>query len=55
MSVRITALTDPEETSAGRRLVWLPNTADHNPYMRRVNDHLRYLPTHTSHEYQLAL
>ncbi|MEV5141255.1 GNAT family N-acetyltransferase [Streptomyces syringium] len=31
------------------------DTADNNPYMRHVNDQLGYLPTHTSHEYQLAL
>ncbi|WP_370418281.1 hypothetical protein AB8O64_06435 [Streptomyces sp. QH1-20] len=55
MSVRITALTDPEETSAGRRLVRLAGTADNIPYMRHVNDQLGYLPTHTSHEYQLVL
>ncbi|MEU4212200.1 GNAT family N-acetyltransferase [Streptomyces sp. NPDC026206] len=31
MSVRITALTDPEETSAGRRLVWLACGPDGRP------------------------
>ena len=29
--------------------------ADSNEYMRRVNDSLGYLPTHTTHEYQLDL
>ncbi|MEV6331335.1 GNAT family N-acetyltransferase [Streptomyces sp. NPDC051909] len=33
----------------------LTDTADNNPYMRRVNDALGYLPTHTAHEYQLDL
>ncbi|MBL1109847.1 GNAT family N-acetyltransferase [Streptomyces sp. 5-8] len=33
----------------------LTDTADNNPHMRRVNDELGYLPTHTAHEYQLAL
>ncbi|MBT2478575.1 GNAT family N-acetyltransferase [Streptomyces sp. ISL-94] len=33
----------------------LTDTADNNPHMRRVNDELGYLPTHTSHEYQLDL
>ncbi|MEU9374285.1 GNAT family N-acetyltransferase [Streptomyces sp. NPDC048255] len=33
----------------------LTDTADNNPHMRHVNDDLGYLPTHTSHEYQLAL
>lgn len=33
----------------------LTDTADNNPYMRHVNDALGYLPTHTSHEYQLDL
>ncbi|GAA1193952.1 GNAT superfamily N-acetyltransferase [Kitasatospora gansuensis] len=33
----------------------LTDTADNNPYMRRVNDELGYLPTHISHEYQLDL
>ncbi|MFD9499266.1 GNAT family N-acetyltransferase [Streptomyces sp. NPDC060035] len=33
----------------------LTDTADNNPYMRRVNDQLGYLPTHTAHEYQLDL
>ncbi|MER7000959.1 GNAT family N-acetyltransferase [Streptomyces sp. NPDC000410] len=33
----------------------LTDTADNNPYMRRVNDELGYLPTHTAHEYQLDL
>ncbi|MFJ9848950.1 GNAT family N-acetyltransferase [Streptomyces sp. NPDC101150] len=31
MSVRITALTDPEETSAGRRLAWLAAAPDGSP------------------------
>lgn len=31
----------------------LTDTADNNPHMRRVNDALGYLPTHTAHEYQL--
>jgi hypothetical protein len=29
--------------------------ADNNQYMRRVNDSLGYLPTHTTYEYQLDL
>lgn len=33
----------------------LTDTADNNPYMRRVNDELGYRPTHTAHEYRLAL
>ncbi|MEJ8645614.1 GNAT family N-acetyltransferase [Streptomyces sp. MS1.HAVA.3] len=33
----------------------LTDTADNNPYMRRVNDGLGYLPTHTAYEYQLDL
>ncbi|MFC5145171.1 GNAT family N-acetyltransferase [Streptomyces aureoversilis] len=33
----------------------LTDTADNNPHMRRVNDDLGYLPTHTAHEYQLDL
>lgn len=33
----------------------LTDTADNNPYMQRINDELGYLPTHTSHEYQLDL
>ncbi|WCD83925.1 Mycothiol acetyltransferase [Streptomyces xanthophaeus] len=33
----------------------LTDTADNNPYMRRVNDRLGYLPTHTAYEYQLDL
>ncbi|MGW7435131.1 N-acetyltransferase family protein [Streptomyces sp. NPDC054849] len=33
----------------------LTDTADNNPYMRRVNDGLGYLPMHTAHEYQLDL
>ncbi|MEV0374225.1 GNAT family N-acetyltransferase [Streptomyces sp. NPDC050636] len=33
----------------------LTDTADNNPHMRRVNDELGYLPTHTAHEYQLDL
>ncbi|MFE5870235.1 GNAT family N-acetyltransferase [Streptomyces roseifaciens] len=33
----------------------LTDTADNNPHMRRVNDALGYLPTHTAHEYQLDL
>ncbi|MGW6915311.1 GNAT family N-acetyltransferase [Kitasatospora sp. NPDC054939] len=33
----------------------LTDTADNNPFMRRVNDALGYLPTHTAHEYQLDL
>ncbi|MFJ4775058.1 GNAT family N-acetyltransferase [Streptomyces sp. NPDC088762] len=33
----------------------LTDTADNNPYMRRVNDELGYLPTHTAYEYQLDL
>ncbi|MEU7020773.1 GNAT family N-acetyltransferase [Streptomyces sp. NPDC046203] len=31
------------------------DTADNNPYMRRVNDSLGYLPTHEAHEFQRAL
>ncbi|MEU9109276.1 GNAT family N-acetyltransferase [Streptomyces xanthophaeus] len=31
------------------------DTADNNPYMRRVNDTLGYLPTHVAHECQLDL
>ncbi|MEU3074637.1 GNAT family N-acetyltransferase [Streptomyces laurentii] len=31
------------------------DTADTNPYMRRVNDALGYLPTHEAHEFQRAL
>lgn len=30
----------------------LTDTADNNPYMRRVNDALGYLPTHAAHEFQ---
>lgn len=33
----------------------LTDTADNNPYMRRVNDALGYAPTHTTFEYQLDL
>ncbi|MFD3542249.1 GNAT family N-acetyltransferase [Streptomyces sp. NPDC058662] len=33
----------------------LTDTADNNPYMRRVNDGLGYLPTHTAHTYRLDL
>lgn len=33
----------------------LTDTADNNPHMRRVNDELGYVPTHTAHEYQLDL
>ncbi len=33
----------------------LADTADSNPYMRRVNDALGYAPTHTTFEYQLDL
>jgi GNAT superfamily N-acetyltransferase len=33
----------------------LTDTADNNPYMRRINDALGYLPTRTTHEYQLDL
>ncbi|GGV39646.1 GNAT family N-acetyltransferase [Streptomyces spectabilis] len=33
----------------------LTDTADNNPHMRRVNDELGYVPTHTAHEYQRAL
>ncbi|MGP3637780.1 GNAT family N-acetyltransferase [Streptomyces sp. 24-1644] len=33
----------------------LTDTADNNPYMRRVNDTLGYLPTHLAHECQLDL
>jgi GNAT superfamily N-acetyltransferase len=33
----------------------LTDTADNNPYMRRVNDELGYLPTHTAYEFQLDL
>ncbi|MFI5530208.1 GNAT family N-acetyltransferase [Kitasatospora sp. NPDC051853] len=33
----------------------LTDTADDNPFMRRINDSLGYLPTHTAHEYRLAL
>lgn len=31
----------------------LTDTADNNPWMRRVNDALGYVPTHTTYEYQL--
>ncbi|MCX2179007.1 GNAT family N-acetyltransferase [Streptomyces sp. SKN60] len=31
------------------------DTADNNPYMRRVNDALGYLPTHEAHEFQREL
>ncbi|WP_328659743.1 GNAT family N-acetyltransferase [Streptomyces sp. NBC_00334] len=33
----------------------LTDTADNNPYMRRVNDALGYVPIHTAFEYQLDL
>jgi GNAT superfamily N-acetyltransferase len=33
----------------------LTDTADNNPRIRRVNDSLGYLPTHTTYEYQLDL
>ncbi|MEV6550327.1 GNAT family N-acetyltransferase [Streptomyces sp. NPDC051597] len=33
----------------------LTDTADNNPHMRRVNDELGYVPTHSAHEYQLDL
>jgi GNAT superfamily N-acetyltransferase len=33
----------------------LTDTADNNPYIRRVNNLLGYLPTHTTFEYQLDL
>jgi phosphopantetheine adenylyltransferase len=33
----------------------LTDTADNNPYMRRINDELGYAPTHTTFEYQLDL
>jgi GNAT superfamily N-acetyltransferase len=33
----------------------LTDTADNNPWMRRVNDALGYVPTHTTYEYQLHL
>lgn len=33
----------------------LTDTADSNPYMRRINDSLGYRPTHASVEYQLDL
>jgi GNAT superfamily N-acetyltransferase len=33
----------------------LTDTADNNPYMRRINDALGYEPTHTTFEYQLDL
>ncbi|MFF2922160.1 GNAT family N-acetyltransferase [Streptomyces celluloflavus] len=33
----------------------LTDTADHNPYMRHINDALGYAPTHTAFEYQLDL
>ncbi|MEV0445604.1 GNAT family N-acetyltransferase [Streptomyces spectabilis] len=33
----------------------LTDTADNNPHMRRVNDELGYVPTHTAHEYQRDL
>ena len=33
----------------------LTDTADNNPHIRRVNDSLGYLPTHTTYEYQLDL
>ena len=33
----------------------LTDTADNNPYMRRINDALGYVPTHTTFEYQLDL
>lgn len=33
----------------------LSDTADNNPWMRRVNDSLGYVPTHTTYEYQLDL
>ncbi|MFD3700827.1 GNAT family N-acetyltransferase [Streptomyces sp. NPDC058646] len=33
----------------------LTDTADNNPYMRRVNDTLGYLPTHVAYECQLDL
>ncbi|GHH43438.1 GNAT family N-acetyltransferase [Streptomyces candidus] len=31
------------------------DTADNNPYMRRINDALGYVPVHTAFEYQLDL
>jgi hypothetical protein len=40
LSVRITALTDPEETSVGRRLTWLASGPDGSPagyaFLRRA-------------------
>ncbi|WP_377273781.1 GNAT family N-acetyltransferase [Peterkaempfera sp. SMS 1(5)a] len=33
----------------------LTDTADANPHIRRINDALGYLPTHTSHQYQYDL
>ncbi|GAA5015705.1 hypothetical protein GCM10025734_64790 [Kitasatospora paranensis] len=33
----------------------LTDTADGNTHMRRINDSLGYLPTHTTHQYQLDL
>jgi GNAT superfamily N-acetyltransferase len=33
----------------------LTDTADNNPYMRRINDALGYVPAHTTFEYQLDL
>jgi GNAT superfamily N-acetyltransferase len=33
----------------------LTDTADHNPHMRKINDALGYVPTHTTFEYQLDL
>jgi GNAT superfamily N-acetyltransferase len=33
----------------------LTDTADNNPYMRRINDALGYAPIHTTFEYQLDL
>ncbi|MEU6284293.1 GNAT family N-acetyltransferase [Streptomyces sp. NPDC047028] len=33
----------------------LTDTADSNAHMRQINDSLGYTPTHTTHQYQLAL
>jgi GNAT superfamily N-acetyltransferase len=33
----------------------LTDTADNNPHMRKINDALGYVPTHTTFEYQLDL
>jgi GNAT superfamily N-acetyltransferase len=33
----------------------LTDTADSNTHMRQINDSLGYTPTHTTHQYQLAL